>query len=227
MYGCESWTIKKVERLRIDVFELWGWRRLLRVPWTARRSNQSIQRKSVLNIHWKDWCWSWNSNTLATWCKELIHLKRPWCWERLKAGEEKGVTEDEMVGWHHRLNGHEFGWTLGVGDRQGGLVCCDSWGCKNSDTTEQLNWTELKLHKCIHAWKPTQSCNENLCTSLNANEPSTLKSLKIRYYFWVPNLQSLFLIIFFKADMRALTHLLSRTAGKINSKKVSEDSIIF
>ena len=141
--------------------------------------------------------------------------------------EEKGTTEDEMAGWHHRLNGHEFGWTLGAGDRQGGLVCCDSWGRKNSDTTEQLNWTELKLHKCIHAWKPTQSCNENLCTSLNANEPSTLKSLKIRYYFWVPNLQSLFLIIFFKADMRALTHLLSCTAGKINSKKVSEDSIIF
>ena len=58
--------------------------------------------------------------------------------------EEKGMTEDEMAGWHHRLNGHEFEWTLGVGDGQGGLVCCDSWGCKESDTTEWLNWTELK-----------------------------------------------------------------------------------
>ena len=57
--------------------------------WTARRSNQSILRKSALNIHWKDWCWSWNSNILATWCKELTHLKRPWCWKRLKAGEER------------------------------------------------------------------------------------------------------------------------------------------
>ena len=57
--------------------------------------------------------------------------------------EEKGMTEGEMVRWHHQLNGHEFGWTLGVGDRQGGLLCCDSWGCKESDTTEQLNWTEL------------------------------------------------------------------------------------
>ena len=56
--------------------------------------------------------------------------------------EEKGTTEDEMAGWHHRLYVHEFGWTLGVGDRQGGLVCCDSWGCKESDTTEWLNWTE-------------------------------------------------------------------------------------
>ena len=87
-YGCESWTIRKGECWRIDAFELWCWRRLLRVPWTARRSKQSILKKSVLNIHWKDWCWSWNSNTLATWCKELAHWKRPWCWERLKAGRE-------------------------------------------------------------------------------------------------------------------------------------------
>ena len=82
-----SWTKKKAEPPRINAFELWCWRRLLRVPWTARRSNQSI-RKSVLNIHWKDWCWSWSSNTLATWCKKPTHWKRPWCWERLKAGGE-------------------------------------------------------------------------------------------------------------------------------------------
>ena len=107
MYGCESWSIKKAECQRIDAFELWCWIRLLWVPWTARRSNQSILKESVLNVHWKDWCWSWNSNTLATWCDELTHLKRPWCWERLKA-EEKGTTEDKMAGWHHRLNGYEF-----------------------------------------------------------------------------------------------------------------------
>ena len=88
MYGCESWTIKKAECQRIDAFGLWCWRRLLRVPWTARRSNQSILRESVLNILWKDWCWIWNSNTLATWCEELAHWKRPWCWERLKVGGE-------------------------------------------------------------------------------------------------------------------------------------------
>ena len=84
MYGCESWTIKKAECWRIDAFELWCWRRLLRVPWTARRSNQSILKEIILNIHWKDWC----SNILATWCEELTHWKRPWCWERLKAGGE-------------------------------------------------------------------------------------------------------------------------------------------
>ena len=74
-------------------FELWCWRRLLRVPWTARRSNQSILKEVSLNIHWKDWCWSWSSNTLATWCKELTHWKRPLCWERLKAegdGDDRG-----------------------------------------------------------------------------------------------------------------------------------------
>ena len=82
MYSCESWTIKKAEHQRIDAFELWCWRRLLRVSWTARRSNQPILRKSVLNIHWKAWYRSWSSNPLATWCEELTHWKRPWCWER-------------------------------------------------------------------------------------------------------------------------------------------------
>ena len=76
-----SRTVKKTEHRRIDAFELWCWRRLLRVPWTARRSNQSILK--VLGVHWKDWCWGWNSNTLATSCKELTHWKRPWCWEGL------------------------------------------------------------------------------------------------------------------------------------------------
>ena len=95
MYGCESWSIKKAEHQKIDAFELWCWRRLLRVCWTARRSNQSILKEINPNIHWKDWCWSWNSNTLATWCEELTHLKRPWFWERLKAG---GEGDDEMVG---------------------------------------------------------------------------------------------------------------------------------
>ena len=87
MYGCESWPIKKAECQRIDAFELWCWIRLFRVPWTARRSNQSILNIHW-NIHWKDWCWSWNSNTLVTWCKELTHWKRPRCWERLKSGGE-------------------------------------------------------------------------------------------------------------------------------------------
>ena len=75
MCECESWPLKKAERRKIDAFEMWCWRRLLRVPWTARRSNQSILKKSVLNMHWKDWFWCWNSNILATWCKELGYWK--------------------------------------------------------------------------------------------------------------------------------------------------------
>ena len=93
MYGCKSWTIKTAEHQRIDAFELWCWRTPLTVPWTARRSKQSIPKESVLNIHWKDGYWSWNSNTLATWWEELTHWKRPWCWERLKAegeGDDRG-----------------------------------------------------------------------------------------------------------------------------------------
>ena len=87
-------------------------------------------------------CWSWNSSTLATSCKELTH------WKDSDAGrdwgqEEKGTTEDEMAGWHHWLDGCESQWTPGVGDGQGGLACCDSWGHKESDTTEWRNWTEL------------------------------------------------------------------------------------
>jgi len=90
MYRCKSWTIKKAEWWRINASELWCRRRLLRVPWTARRSNQSILKEINLNIHWKDWGWSWSSNTLSTWCEELTHLKRLWCWERLKAKGEGG-----------------------------------------------------------------------------------------------------------------------------------------
>ena len=82
-------TIKKAEHRRSDAFELWCWRRLLRVPWTTWRANQSIlKEKSTLNIHWKDWCWSWNSSSLVTWCEGPSNLKRPWCWERLKTGGE-------------------------------------------------------------------------------------------------------------------------------------------
>ena len=105
MYGCESWTIKKTEHQRIYAFKLWCWRRLLRVPWTARRSNQSILKEISPEYSWKNWCWSWNSNTLATWCEgqrvrwhQMMspHLKRPWCWQRLKT-KEKRTAEDEII----------------------------------------------------------------------------------------------------------------------------------
>ena len=93
-FSSESWTIKKAECRRIDAFVLWCWRRLLRVPWAARRSNQSIL-KEINPEYSLEGMMLWNSNTLATWCEEPAHWKRPWCWERLKA-KEMGVAEDEI-----------------------------------------------------------------------------------------------------------------------------------
>ena len=140
MYGCESWTIKQSEHRRIDAFGLWCWRRLLRVPWTARRSNQSILKEISPE-------YSLEGLMLKLKLQNVGHLlRRTDSLEKtLMPGmieEEKGKTEDEMVGWHHWLNGHEFEQTPGVGDGQGSLACCSSWGRKESDTTERLNWTD-------------------------------------------------------------------------------------
>ena len=90
--------------------------------------------KASLNIHWKHWCWSWSSNNLATWCEELTHLKRPWCWERLKAGGEGDNRGQD--GW--MANDISLS-KLGDGEGQGSLVCCSPRDCKESDMTEWLN----------------------------------------------------------------------------------------
>ena len=101
------------------------------------------KKKSVLNIHWKDWCWSWNSILWPPDAKNWLTGKDPGAgkdWRR-RRGRQR-------IRWHHQLNGHEFGWALGVGDGQGGLVCCSPWGFKELDMTEQLNWTELNWTLC-------------------------------------------------------------------------------
>ena len=140
MDGCESWTIKKAECRRINAFELWCWRRLLRVPWTARRSNQSILKEN------QSWMFIGRTDVEAETPKLWQPDAKSWLiWKDPDAGkhwgqEEKGTTEDEMVGWHHQLNGHGFGWTPGVGDGQGGLVCCGSWGHKEWVMTKQTDW---------------------------------------------------------------------------------------
>ena len=136
------WRKLSAEELMLLI--LWCWRRLLRVPWTERRSNQSILKEISPGC-------SLEGLMLKLKLQYFGHLM-PKSWligKDSDAGrdlgqEEKGTTEDEMAGWHHRLDGHEFEWTLGVGDGQGGLACCDSWCRKESDTTEWLNWTELK-----------------------------------------------------------------------------------
>ena len=143
MYGFERWTVKKAEHWRIDAFELWCWRRLLRVPWTARRSNQFILKEISPVFFGRH---DAKAETPVLWpphAKSLLIGKDPGSdWGQ----EEKGTIEDEMAGWHHWLDGHESEWTLGVGDGQGGLACCNSWGRKESDMTERLNWTE---HICF------------------------------------------------------------------------------
>ena len=133
--------MKKAECRRTDAFELWCWRRLLRVPWTARRSNQSILKEISPECSLEGMMLKLNETPIL-WSP---HVKSWRIGKDPDAGrdwgqEEKGTTEDEMAGWHHWLDGHEFEWTPGVGDGQGGLACCYSWGRKESDTTKRLNW---------------------------------------------------------------------------------------
>ena len=141
IYGCESWTIKKAESQRIDVFELSCWRRLLWVPWTVRRSIQSILKGISPE-------YSLEGLMLKLKLQYFGHLMgRTDIWKDPDAGkdwrqEEKGMTEDEMFGWHHQLNGREFEQAPGICNGQGSLACCSPCGCKKSDTTERLNWTE-------------------------------------------------------------------------------------
>ena len=141
MYGCESWTIKKAERWRIDAFELSFWRRLLRVPWIARRSNQSILKEISPGCYLEGMMVKLKLQYFGHLMRRVDSLEKTLMLGGL-GQEEKGTTEDEMAGWHHRLDGHEFEWTLGVGDGQGSLACCTSWGRKKLDTTERLNWSE-------------------------------------------------------------------------------------
>ena len=144
MYGCESWIVKKAERRRIDAFELWCWRRLLSPldckeiqpvhsegdqPWDFFGRNDAKAETPVL----------WPSPAKSWLIGKDSDAGRDW------GQEEKRTTEDEMTGWHHWHDGHESGWTLGVGDGQGGLVCCDSWGSQRvgHDCTTELIWSDL------------------------------------------------------------------------------------
>ena len=161
MYGCESWTVKKAECRRIDAFELWCWRRLLRVPWTARRSNQSILKEISPGCSLEGLMLKLKCQYFGDLMRRVDSLERLWCCER-SGQEEKGTTEDEIAGWHHRLDRRESEWTAGDGDGQGGLACCDSRGRKESDTTERLNWTERYLNSNLpHLWMFNYMANGN------------------------------------------------------------------
>ena len=145
-YGCESWTIKKAECQRIDAFELWCWRRLfLRVPRTARRLNQSILKEISLEYSLEGLMLK--LQYFATWCEELTHWKRPWCWERLKAG-----GEGDNRGWD--------GWIASPDSMDMSLSKLSWWwtgkpGVLQSmelDTTERLNWTDWEEQQINILW---------------------------------------------------------------------------
>ena len=108
----------------------------MRVPWTAGRSNQSILKEISPGISWEGMMLKLKLQYFGHLMRRVDSFKKDsdagGCWGQL----EKGMTEDEMAGWHHQLDGREFVWTPGIGDGQGGLACCDSWRCKESDTTE-------------------------------------------------------------------------------------------
>ena len=135
MYGCESWTIKKAEHWRIDAFKLWCWKRLLRVPWTAKRSNQSILKEinpecsleglmSKLKLHY--------SGHLM---QRADSLEKTLMLGKTEGKGKRGKREDERAGWHHQLSGQESEQTPGDGEGQGSLACQSPWGGKESHTT--------------------------------------------------------------------------------------------
>ena len=143
VYGCESWTVKKAECWRIDAFELWCWRRLLRVPWTARRANQSILKEISPGCSLEGMMLKLKLQYFGHLMCRVDSLEKTLMLggigDRRRRGRQRmrwldGITNSMDV---------EFGWTPRVGEGQGGLACCDSWGHKESDKTERLNWTEV------------------------------------------------------------------------------------
>ena len=149
MHGCDSCTIKKAECWTMDVFALWCWRRLLRVPWTARRSSLSILKEispeySLEGLMLK-------LQYFGHLMQRASSLEKTLMLGNIEGRRRRG-QQDEMVGWHDRLNGYEFKQALGFGEGQGSLVCCSPWGHKVLDTTEWLCWTErhsILLKKCL------------------------------------------------------------------------------
>ena len=180
MCGCESWTIKKAEHQRIDAFGPWCWRRLLRLPWTTMRSNQSILKEISPEYSLEP-----EAEAPVIWppdAKNWLIGKDPDA-EKDWRQEEKAMTEDEIIGWHHRLDGHEFEHTLGDSERQGSLACCSAWGCKESDMTETEQQQQIlentngrKKRKKMKERKQQERKNE-------ANPCFILKFILIHHHF--------------------------------------------
>ena len=145
MYGCESWPVKS-EHQKIDAFELWCWRRLLRVPWTARRSNQSILKEINSEYSLKGLMLKLKLQYFGHLMRRADSLAKTLMLGKIQSRRRRGWRE-EMVGWHHQLDGHEFEQASGVVAGQGSLACCSPWGRKEWDTTEWLNRTDRDTQK--------------------------------------------------------------------------------
>ena len=143
MYGCESWIIKKAEHWRIDAFELWCWRRLLRGPWTIRRSDQSILKEISPEYSLEGLMLKLKLHNSGYLMQRTDSLEKTLMLGKIEGMRRRGWQRKRWLDGHHRLNGHEFEQAPGVGDGQVSLACCSPWGHKESDTNEQLSWTEL------------------------------------------------------------------------------------
>ena len=152
MYGCESWTVKKAERPRIDAFELWCWRRFLRAFWTARSSNQSILKETSPECSLEGLMLKLKLQYFGHLMRRVDSLEKTLILGGIGARRRRGRQRMRWLDGITLLDGLEFGWTPGVGDGQGGLACCDSWGRKESDTTEWLNWTDSTQNQTLAAW---------------------------------------------------------------------------
>ena len=139
MYGCESWTIKKAEHQRTDAFELWFWRTPLKVPWTARRSKQSILKEISPEYSLEELMLKLKLQYFGHLMQRTDSLEKTLMLGKIEGRRRRGQQRMEMVGWHHWLGGHEFEQALGISDGQGSLACCSPWVRKESDMTERLN----------------------------------------------------------------------------------------
>ena len=137
MYECDSWIIKKTERQRIDAFEMWCWRKLLRVPWTARRSNQSIVKEINPEYSLEGLMLKLKFQYFGHLMRRADSLEKTLM--KIEGRKRRGRQDNEMVGWHYRLNAHEFEQTPGDSEGQGSLECCSPWGWKELATNEWLN----------------------------------------------------------------------------------------
>ena len=143
MYGCECWTMKKAECWRIDAFELWCWRRLLKVPWTAKRSNQSILKEIIPGISLERMMLKLKLQYFGPLMRIVDSLEKTLMLGGIRGRRRRGQQRMRWLDGITDLMDVKSEWTPGGGDGQGDLAFCDSWVHKESDTTERLNWTEL------------------------------------------------------------------------------------